>query len=246
MKGIIFSCLLILICLGGCQKENDNQKSSLDKLIGLYCGKFKVQYGEGTQQTSISQTDIDSLKFIYNNFASIGSPVIVRINKNLTFFIDKQTFKPDYYYATVTGFGFYDTARGLMHISYHMAYKNVNMDDQDGIIEQYNVSSFSYGGTYSGDSTTMVISSGNDTVDISLRFPENWVPCGWDHIRAINSRCYIDFIPETLKDACSGELRYVEGYAKKHGNKLEMRVTTVTPLTLSFREYEFTVTKVSD
>jgi hypothetical protein len=129
MKGIIFSCLLALICLCGCQKETDNQKSSLDKLIGLYCGNFKVKYGEGIQQTSISQTDLDSLKFTYYNFASIGSPVIVRIKKNFTLFIDKQTFMPDYYYATVTGFGFYDTTRGLMHISYHMAYENINMDD---------------------------------------------------------------------------------------------------------------------
>ncbi len=246
MKGIIFACLLVLIWLCGCQKDNDNQKPSLDKLIGLYCGNFKVKYGGGIQQTSISQTDIDSLKFIYDGFASIGSPVIVKIKKNFTLFIDKQTFKPDYYYATVTGFGFYDTARGLMHISYHMAYENINMDDQDGIIELYNTSGFSYGGTYSGDSTTMVMSSGNDTVDISFRFPENWIPCGWDHIKAIDKGCYFRFIPDTFKDVCSGDLRYVEGSASKLGNKLEIGIRAFTPSMGGFLLYEFTVEKVKN
>ena len=244
MKGITFTCLLTLLWFYGCQKENDNQ-NSLEKLVGNYCGDFRVEGGSGIQQTSISQTDIDSLRFIYHNFASIGSPVIVKINKNFTFFIDKQTFQPDYYYATVTGFGYFDTAQQMIHISYHMAYENINMEDEDGVIEVFNLT-HAYGGTYSGDSTTMVMSSGTDTLDISLRFPDNWIPCGWDHIKAIDNGCYFYLIPDTLKDVCSDESRYVEGIAKKHGNKLEIKILTLTLVYQYYRHYEFTVTKVKD
>jgi hypothetical protein len=246
MKWIPITCLLVLICLYGCRKENDNQNFSLDKLIGLYCGDFKVKYGEGIQNTTISQTDIDSLKFIYRNFASIPSPVIVKIKKNYTFVIDKQTFKPDYFYATVTGFGYYDTAQGMMHINYQILYDGINQENEDGVIELYNISNYSYGGTYSGDSITMIMSSGTDTLDISLQFPENWMPCGWDHIKAIDKGCYYSFIPDTFRDVCSDQLRIVQGSASKRGNKLEIGIRAFSLSMDGFLLYEFTVTKVKD
>jgi hypothetical protein len=247
MKGITFTCLLVLIWLYGCQNENDNQNSSLDKLIGLYCGDFKVEYGSGIQKATISQSDIDSMKFIYSNFASIPGPVIVKIKKNFTFVIDEQTFVPDYYNVTVTGFGYYDTAQGMMHINYHMLFdRTAQPQTVDGVIELYNISNYSYGGTYSGDSTSMVMSSGTDTLDISLRFPENWIPCGWDHIKAIDKGCYFSFIPDTFKDVCSDDLRYVEGSASKQGNKLEIGIRAFTPSMGGFLLYELTVTKVKE
>jgi hypothetical protein len=251
MKKISFFLLIIII---SCQKETDNINIARDKIVGDYCGEITESGGRSPFNTTVRKSETSSDKIIFDDF--VGGDNVEAIIKGCNLVIPEKTYRNEemtsagpsgelyYYDLTVSGNGTLDTCKHFIRINLTLkeTYKGQERVSQS-TIEMFNSSKYSYTGTFTEDSTTVIISRYNDSLLVSIAFQEDWIPYGWDSIKASESYCYISISVDSIKDISSGEMYRVVGSAHKLGNGLKFSLFAyyhgISPLYI----YDFTVIK---
>jgi hypothetical protein len=240
-------CLFLLILFAGCQKENDPNITRDD-----YCGDYCGITSSGNISISIKKSDSDNNKVIIENL--IGEKEIEAIVDGFKITIPEQTFheadpRPDYssdYYDLIfSGDGTMDANKSFLLIN--LTVKQVMEDTPDYTvimtIELYNNSKYSFTGTYTGDSTTVIVSSVSDKPVLSIRFPEKWLPAGWENISVYDDVCSYVISTDSAYDISSGERYKLSGSVRKLGKNLHFSFTAYYQGYSPIFFYKFTVSK---
>jgi hypothetical protein len=106
-----------------------------------------------------------------------------------------------------------------------------------------NNSKYLFAGTYTGDSTTVTISSVNEKSVLSIKFPENRVPGGWEKISVHDDVCSFAISTDSAYDISSGERYKLSGSVRKLGNNLHFSFTAYYQGYSPIYFYKFTVSK---
>lgn len=244
----------MLIITISCQKKGDDLNNTRDEFIGNYCGEI-TGAGLSPFNTTVWKSETDNNKIIFDNF--VGGDTVEAIVEGYNLIIPKRTYRKEghtsagpwgkvyYYDLTVSGNGVLNTSKYFLRINLTLKESYENGDDRvsQSIIEMYNPTKYSYIGTFTGDSTSVIISPYNDSLLVSVAFPVGWIPCGWDNIKASESDCNISFSVDSIKDISSGEVYRIGGGAQKLGDSLRFSLFayyhSISPLYI----YNFTVTK---
>jgi hypothetical protein len=251
MKRIIFFLFIVFI---SCQKEGNNILTR-DEFIGNYCGEI------------ISNNDWSSVNLIIGKSDTVSNQIIIKqlIENDVYAIVDgynltipEQTYRlaevsspvqrsNSYFYNfVVSGNGFLDRSNYLLRINLNVSkfydIENYNKVNQ-AVIKAYNSSKYSYLGTFSNDSSTVIISSSNDSLLLSIAFSKDCSPCGWDNIKASDNGCHISFQVDSIEDISSGEFYRLRGGALKVGDSLEFSLFAYYHGKSPIYIYDFTVVK---
>lgn len=246
--------LYILIILLGCQKENSEINVNRDKFIGNYCGEI-IGNGWSPFNTTIRKSETDSNMIVFDYF--VGGDSVEAFVDGYNIIIPEKTYRKSghtsagpwgqtyYYDLTVSGNGVLDISNYLLQINLTLkeTYEDGDNNITESVIKMYNSSKYSYIGTFTGDSTTVIITPYNDNLLVSITFPEYWIPNGWDSIKASESQCSISFSVDSIKDISSGEIYKLRGGGHKLGDSLCFTIFAYYHCLSPLYIYDLTVTK---
>jgi hypothetical protein len=252
MKRIMFFFLIITI---SCQKEGSDLNNSRDEFVGNYCGEISGAGFWSIFNTTVLKSETDSNKIFFDYFAGVDT--VEAIVEGYSLIIPERTCrkyeqtsagpwgKTIYYDLTISGNGELNKSKYLLRINLFSKSSYENGDNREGhsIIEMYNSTKYSYIGTFTGDSTKVIISPYNDSLLLSVAYPVGWIPSGWDNIRASENDCEITFSGDSIKDILSGEVYRIGGGAQKLGDSLKFSLFAYYHGTSPIYIYNFTVTK---
>lgn len=249
MKKIIFGLSLLLI---NCQKENSTTNTSND-FIGEYCGEFTEDGSWGIFNTIISKSETDKNKIIFSDF--LGEDSVEAIVNGYNLKIPEKTFRKVshsglgnlYYYDwTISGYGQLDPNKHFIYIDLteKRTLETGGERVSQGIVKIFNSSKYSYIGTFKGDSATIIISTFNNSLLVSVCFQKGWIPYGWNFIKATESQCSISLSADSINEISTNDIYRLSGSAQKYGDSLFISLFAycqgISPLYI----YEFRVGKI--
>ena len=251
MKRISFCLLIILL---GCHKESDERNTIREEFVGNYCGRI-LEFGRWSPLSATVQKMVTSENMVVFDYL-IGVDNVPAIVENNNLVIPEITQRKvtsttaapwgeiTYYDLTLSGNGVLDVSNYLLRMNIILKESYDVGDDRvrQFEIEMYNSSKYSYNGTFTGDSATVIISQYNDSLLLSIVFQEDRIPSGWNNIKAIENQCIISFSVDSIKDISLGELYTLSGGAYKLGNSLRF-ILFAYHGSSSLYTYDFTVTK---
>jgi len=235
MKNLV---LLLVIFLLSCHKENINiTNNDRDKYIGHYCGEIISGGSWGLYNIEIVKSSKDSNKILIDSIEAIvdGNNIL----------IPEVRHHVDDYDLVIEGNGVLDTT--WYHLLINITMKMIRINQPEMIVTQlinlYKPDIFSYEGTYTGDSATVILSSINGQLYAKITFQPGWEPYGWENILVQDKDCYLGISSDSINDILSGENYKLLGSGLKLGDHLKFNLQAyyhgISPLYL----YNFTVTK---
>ncbi len=254
MKKIIFCLTIILI---SCHKESDKTSATRDDFIGDFCGDITGVGSWSPFNTTVRKSETNNNKIIFDHF--VGADTVEAIVEGYNLVIPEKTYRkeestsagpwgePYYYNLTVSGNGTLNNNKHFMQINLTLkeTYNTGKEIISQSVIKMFNSSKYSYIGTFTGDSTTVIISQYNDSLLLSISFQNGGMPYGWNALKASESSCNISFSVDSIYEISSGEMYRLRGGAIKYGDSLKFSFFAyyhgISPLNI----YEFTVTKVN-
>ena len=226
-----FSLFLIILMLG-CQKEDNNINPTRNDFVGYYCGEYRSTNSWGDIFTDVFKSETDSNKIIFERI--VGGDSLEAIVYGYNLLIPEQTHRgwgttsvgwwgEDYYFdVTIYGEGTLDKNNYLIQGNIHIkeTYDNGTEYNEESVFKMYDCYKYSYTGTFTGDSTTVVISQHGDSLLLSITFWKDQIPKGWKNAIATDDHCLITFSMDSIADISSGKIYQLYGYGHKMGDSL--------------------------
>ncbi len=248
--------IILLLCIG-CHKDIDDPGRYINDFIGHYCGTISQVGSWASYSTPVWRSETNSNKVAMEYFMGLDTAWFTVNGYHLS--LDNQSYREtlstsagpwgQVYHIdwNVSASGDLNPYDHSLHIE---AIKQGYIEEWGEDVEEHysidiiNSEKYSYTGTYSDDTVTVIITPYNDSLQLSVIFPDEWTPTGWENIKASETPCSIHVDEDSIADRLTGEFYRIRGGGQKLGDSLRFTIFAY------FHDYsplyicEFTVHKI--